>query len=133
MLEQLGKNAIEINREKLVKMYDEANEMVDDLGLKLSWNEKKAIKEILNKKNVPLPKLQIKDHKKKMKNGKFDSRIIVPSNNPISGCSEVGYKSIKNLFKKNGVEFERLGIKQALEVKHDLENLNINKREHTIT
>ena len=47
----------------------------------LSESEYNFIKETINSRAIPTPKLLIKDHKKQNEDGTFPTRLVVPATN----------------------------------------------------
>lgn len=58
---------------------------------------------------IPVPKLLIKDHKKK-KEGNFPTQLIIPATNFISGFTNLGCKGIKNIFDENKINYAKITI-----------------------
>ena len=79
----------------------------------------------LESKDIPTPKLILKDHKKDGKDGDYPSRLIVPANNFISGFPKLGYLGIKRIFDSLEVNYEERTITQALKLKEEIKKLKL--------
>lgn len=129
--QHLSKNAKEISRSRVVYAHQKANQFVEGIAHRLSKKEHAYISESLNSKAIPVPKLLIKDHKK-AKDGIFPTRLVVPATNFTAAIPNVGYRGIRNIFDKTGVNYKSKTIIQASHLKEQLESLNINKQQDTI-
>ena len=128
----LDKAAKEISRERISEIFEHANETCEEYSDILNDNENNFLKSTLKTKNIPTPKLIIKDHKKPDEEGDFPSRLIVPANNFTSAFPRLGYLGIRRIFDKNNIEYESRTITQASSLKEELEELKISKRQVTI-
>jgi hypothetical protein len=63
MAKHLLKNGKEIPRSKLVQVFEDANKLLENLEHIMSEDEYIFVKESINSKAIPSPKLLIKDHK----------------------------------------------------------------------
>ena len=128
----LDKSAVRINRSKLNEIVENCFSFITELDRYLSKNEREFLKEKVNSKAIPQPKILVKDHKKKNSNGSYPTRLVVPATNFTAGFPKIGYLGIKNLFKKHKVEFGQRNIVQASDLKDKLEKFNINAGNATI-
>ena len=129
--EHLKKAAKEIDRERITEIFKHGNETCDKHQNILSDNEIKFLKSTLKTKNIPTPKLIIKDHKKPNEEGDFPSRLIVPANNFTSAFPRLGYLGIRRIFDSNKIKYETHTISQASSLKEELEKINLKKKEVT--
>ena len=129
----LKSSAVEVSADKLVSIFDEAGELLDDLGDFLSDNERDFIEETLKSRAVPTPKLLIEDHKDKDEEGNYPTRLIVPASNFMAAFPKAGYLGIKALFNKNSIDYQKATIIHAGQLKSKLEKLNLKQGEVTIT
>ena len=90
----LETSAKEINREKILQIFELATAKCEDLYDFLDEKEYNFLKSTLKTRNIPTPKLIIKDHKKLNEEGDFPSRLIVPANNFTSAFPRLGYLGI---------------------------------------
>ena len=89
------------------------------------------IKEIIDSKAIPTPKLLIKDHKKPEPKGKFRTRLIVTATNFTAAFPKVGYFGIKAIFKREGIIYHSKTIIHASDLKNDIDKLDL--RENSTT
>jgi len=130
----LAKEAIPSNYSELQKRWGQAKDLLPKFADLLSTNEINYIKSTINKRSVPTVKLLIKDHKKKNdETGRYPSRLVVPAANFTAGYPHVGQRGLKNILDKNKVDYMRKTIKQASQLKEDLEKLNITKQSSIVT
>ena len=71
----------------------------------LSDNEKAFLKEKIQTKAVPQPKILIKDHKPADAEGNFPTHLVVPATNFTAGFPKMGYLGIKKIFEENGIKY----------------------------
>lgn len=83
-------------------------------------------------KNIPTPKVTIKDHKIPNKEVYFPRRRIVPGNNFTFAFTRLGYLESIIILNSNQVKYEIHAISQALSLKKELEKLEFKKEEVTI-
>ena len=83
----------------------------------MSKNEVGHINESLKTKAIPTPKLLIKDHQKLTSMGEFPTRLVIPATNLSATFAKVGYLGLKNILKKNEINYTKLTIVQASQVK----------------
>ena len=70
----------------------------------------------------------IKDQKKvKETTGDYPSQLVVPARNFTAAFFRVRQRGITVLLKKNKVDYERMTIKQASNMKGDLENFQVKR------
>ena len=98
----------------------------------MSEDEYYFVKESLNSKAIPSPKLLIKDHKEINDDGNYPTRLVVPATNFTSAFSKLGYIGIKKIVDKAGINYTRKTIVQALHLQTQIESLNIKRDKHTI-
>ena len=64
-----------------------------------------------------LQKLLIKDHKTMNKKGGFPTRLVIPATNFSIILSKIGYLGIKRILDKAKVNYSRVSIVQASDIK----------------
>ena len=126
--EHLETSAKEIDVKIIIERFNLATETQEKYKDMLSEKEFVFLQKNLLTKNIPTPKLIIKDHKKANEEGEYPSRLIVPENNFTSGFPRLGYLGIKNIFDSNGIIYDRHTIVQASDMKEKLETLGIRKK-----
>ena len=132
VLERLQEAAKEIELSNLQETLEEAEKLLVSLGEKISQNEYSFVKESLQSRAIPPPKLLIKDHKEANKDGPFLTRLIVPATNFTAAFPKLGYLGIENILDAAGVDYARKTIRQASELKEVLEKLGIDRELYTV-
>ena len=128
----LAKNAVAIERNRLTEIVDNCFSFIQELDPYISTNEREYLKEKVQSKAIPNPKILVKDHKKPGPDGRLPTRLVVPATNFTAGFPKIGYLGIKNLFKEHDVDYRQRNIVQASDLKTKLENLPINFENSTI-
>jgi hypothetical protein len=131
-IKRLLKNGKEIPRSKLVEVLDKANKLLESLDDTMSEDEYSFVKESLNSKAIPSPKLLIKDHKFVNDDGTYPTRLVVPATNFTSAFSKLEYIGIKKIINAAGINYSKKTIVQASHLKTQIESLGIKKEKHTI-
>jgi hypothetical protein len=131
-IKHLLKNGKEIPKSKLVQALGEANELLEALEDIMSEDEYYFVKESLNSKAIPSPKLLIKDHKEINDDGNYPTRLVVPATNFTAAFSKLGYIGIKKIIDEAGINYTSKTIVQASHLKTQIESLNIKRDGHTI-
>jgi hypothetical protein len=99
----------------------------------LSEDEYPFVKESINSKAIPAPKLLIKDHKEINDDGNYPMRLlVVPATNFTSAVSKLGYIGIKKIMDEAGINYSRKTIVQVSHLKTQIKSLGIRKDMHTI-
>ena len=75
-------------------IFESVNEVLLDMEELFDKNEYKFIKETIESKAIPTPKLLVRDHKPRDKEGKFPTRIVVSATNFTAAFSKIGYTGI---------------------------------------
>jgi len=120
----LTKNAKEVSREKLADVKEQALQLLHDkveLGV-LSDKEESFVKQTVESKAMPSPKLLIKDHKKPDNEGNFPAGLAVPATNFTSAFQKTGCLGIKRIPDDNKVDCMSKTTIQASDLKENLEN-----------
>ena len=125
--EHLHKQAIEITRDKIVILFQQASALAEKLDSKLSIQEAAFLQEGIQSKAIPTPKLLIKDHKKPDNQSNFPTRLVIPATNFTATYSKLGYKALKAILDENEVKYNRFTITQASSLKEELEKLKIDE------
>ena len=128
------KNGEDINKERIVGIYNHAHNHLKNIQEIISKNEYYAVRENIERKALPVPKLQIKDHKKKNSKGEYSTRLPLPADNFTAIFPKLGYLGIKRIFDRNRINYSRDTIIQASEMKERFEKTcsNLNKDACTI-
>jgi hypothetical protein len=121
-----------IPRDKLVLVFAEAEQLLESLEHMMSEEEYAFVKESINSKALPTPKLLIKDQKEIDEKGNYPTHLEVPVTNFTSAFSKLGYIGIKRIMDKVGVNYTRKTIVQAAHLKSEIESLGIRNDKHTI-
>ena len=82
-------------RPKVMELYENANLLLEKVKLDLSVKEEESVRQSLATRAIPSPKLLIKDHKAINDNGKFPTRLVIPTTNFTATFSKIGYLEIK--------------------------------------
>ena len=112
---------------KILEIFTSASNRCKDSYEILSENEYYFLQSALKSRNIPTPKLIIKDNKKPNENGDFPTRLIVSVNNFTSAFQHLGYLGIRKIFDSNKIEYETNTITQASDLKDELEKLEVKK------
>ena len=92
----------------------------------MSAGESACLENFINSRDVPVPRLIIKDHKKKKANGRYPSRMLIPATNFTQAVAKIGFNIVKNVFDRNGVPYKKYTINRAQVLKSDVERLDRN-------
>ena len=117
---------------KVMALYENANSMLEKVKLDLSFKEEYFVRQSLAMREIPSPKLLIKDHKTINENGEFPTRLVIPATNFTATFSKIGYLGIKICLDKGKVNYSRNSIVQASDLKDTLEEMGLKKEEVTI-
>ena len=132
VLGHLQQYAREVPRSKLTEISEKAKDMLDEKIELLSKKEVAFLRQSIDSKAIPSPKLLIKDHKKENEFGHFPTRLVVPASNFTSAFPKLGYLGIKKIFDDNKVDYMAKTIIQAADLKKTLEKLTITNLNSTI-
>jgi hypothetical protein len=124
-IKHLLKNGKEIPMRKLIQTLEEAKKLLKGLEDVMSEDEYYFVKESLNSKAIPSPKLLIKDQKEINNDGNHPTRLVVPATNFTAALSKLGYIGIKKIVDKAGIIYTKKTIRQASHLKTQIESLNI--------
>jgi len=102
-----------------------------ELGI-LSDKEESFIKQTIESKAIPSPKLLIKDHKNPNNEGNFPTRLVVPATNFTSAFPKTGYMGIKRILDYDKLDYMSKTIIQASDLKENLEHQGITCNNSTI-
>ena len=100
--------------------------------MELSVQEEYFVRQLLATKAIPYPKLLIKDHNKINKKGELPTRLVIPATNFTATFSKIVYLGIKRLLDKGNVNYSRLSIVQASNLKERLEEFKLKRDKVTI-
>ena len=76
---------------------------------------------------MPSPKILIKDHKTINEKGELPTRLLIPATNFTAKFSKIGYIGIKMCLNKGKVNYSRVSIVQASDLKEILEELKVKR------
>ena len=82
----------------------------------MSKNEVGHINKSLKTKDIPTPKLLIKNHKKLTSDGDFPTMLVIPETNLSATLEKVSYLGLKNVLEKNEINYTRFTIVQKSQV-----------------
>lgn len=133
IMKHLDERAVEINREQLMEIFNASKVRLDDAERYLSEGEHAFLKEKIDSKALPSPKILIKDHKAADEQGCFPTRLVIPATNFTAGFSKLGYMSIKRLLDQYSVNYTARTIVQASDLKEKLEQYDLSPTNCTIT
>ena len=134
MNDHLDSKATKSSREKIKQSFQCANDLLEELTFKeiINDNEYDFLKETIDSKAIPTPKLSMKDHKKPNEDRDFPTRIVIPATNFTSGFPKLGFSGIRNIFDENNINHMKKTMTQANNLKDELETLNVTKNNSTI-
>ena len=81
-------------------MFEEANGLTERVKMDFSVQEVYFVRKLLAKREIPSPKLLIKDHKTINNKGGFQNRLVVPEIKCTATLSKLGYIKIKIIIYK---------------------------------
>ena len=119
-------------RLKVVSLVEDANTLLDKVKMKLSFQEGKFVRQSLATRDIPYSKLLIKDNKTINQKGESPKRLVIPATEVTATFSKIGYLGIKRCLDNIKVNYSRVSIVQASDLKERLEELKINRDEVTI-
>ena len=114
-------------RPKVMALYENANLLLEKLKLDLSVKEEEFVRQSLATREIPSPKLLIKDHKTINENGEFPTRLVIPATNFTATFSKIGYLGIKLCMDKVKVNYSCNSIVQTSYLKETLEEQELKK------
>ena len=99
--------------------------------MELSVQEEKIVRQSLATRLILSPILLIKDHKTIKKKGELRTSLVIPATNFTTTFSKISYLGINIILDKGKVNYSRISIFQASEIKERLKELKINRDEVT--
>jgi hypothetical protein len=132
MIRHLLKNGMQIPRSKLVQVFEHANKLLENLEHIMSEDEYLFVKESINSKAIPAPKLLIKDPMEINDDSNYPTRLVVPATNFALAFLKLGYIGIKKMMDKAEVNYSRKTFIQASHLKLQIKSLSIRKGRHMI-
>jgi len=122
-----------ITNQDLTRAIQEAREFLEQLKPHLSKKEYQFLRETIESKAVPTPKLMIKDHQKKIPTtNQYPTRLVVPGQNFNAGFAKMGYLAIKRILERAGNDHTKCLIEQSYHLKRHLETLNLTATNSTL-
>ena len=94
-------------------LFENANLLLEKVKLELSVKEEEFVRQLLETRAIPSPKLFIKDHKTIKEKGGLPTRLVIPAKNFTATFSKIGYLGIKKCLDKGKVNYSRDSIVQA--------------------
>ena len=79
--------------------------LLKKVNMELSLQEEKFVKQLLSTREIPYPKLPIKDHNTINKKGGILTRLVIPVTNFTATLSKIGYLGIKIMLEKEEVNY----------------------------
>ena len=98
----------------------------------MSVQEEKMLRQSIATREIPSPKLIIKDHNTINEKAGFPTRLVIPATNFTAIFYKIVYLGIKRMLKKGKVNYSRFSIVQISDLKKKLEELKIKRDEVTI-
>ena len=128
----LGKSCKVIEDAHLTATYKAAGELLERFRSMMDDGEFAYLDSRIKTRQVPTPRLLIKDHKPRQSDGHYKTRLLVPATNFTQGFAKIGYKAIKVIFDSNKVKYCTRTITQASHLKIQLEGLPLTSGNATI-
>ena len=107
-------------RPNVVALFEDAKKLLDKVKMEFSVQEESFVRQSLAMRAIPSPKLLIKDHNKTNKKGEFPTRLVIPAKNFTATFSNIYYIGIKMCLIKGKVNYSRVSIVQASDLKERL-------------
>ena len=123
MIESLN-NCVKIDAKYLEEVEAEALILFQDYKPFMDEGEQGYVESWIKSRDVPTPRLLVKDHKDRKKDGFWPVRLVIPATNYTQCFAKMGYKIIKKTFDERGVNYDKYTIKQAKCLKLDLESID---------
>ena len=92
----------------------------------MSVGESAYLENFINARDVPVPRLIIKDHKKKKANGQYPLRLLIPATKFTQYVAKLGFDVVKSVFDCNDVPYKTYIINRAQILKSDVERIDRN-------
>ena len=108
----LAKDAREVERSELLAVFNQATALARSHKGALTHGEYSHLLLTIALRALPTPWLLIKNHKPR-RNGAYPTRLVVPSSNFTAGFSNLGYRGIKFVLDKFGVNYSKFNIEQV--------------------
>ena len=112
---------------KVVALFEDANKLLDKVKMELSVQEENFVRQSLATRAILSPKLLVKYNKKINDKGEFPTRLVIPAEKFAAAFSKIGYIRIKRLPDKGKVNYLRVSIVQAYNLKEISEELELNR------
>ena len=119
-------------RPKVLVLFEDANESLEKLKMEFSVQEENYLRKLLATRAILSSKLLIKDHDTINKKVESPTRLVIPATNFTATFSKIGYLGIKCMLDKGKVNYSRVSVIQASDLKEKLEKLKIKIDEVTI-
>ena len=115
VVEHLNVDAIKASKDKLKEMRSLAKSKLEEHTDLLSLGEYNYIATMIARSGTPVPCLLIKDNKDCDKNGKYPTRLVVPTNGFTAAFLHVGMKGLRHILITT-----KLNIKLSTSNKHHI-------------
>ena len=126
MIEHISKKCTEVDVPYLKEVHEKAIALWTKYNGLMSAGESAYLENFINSRDVPVPRLIMKDPKKKKANGRYPSRMLIPATNFTQGIAKFGFNIVKNVFDRNDVLYKKYIINRAQILKSDVERIDRN-------
>ena len=123
MMENLNKNCVKIDVTYLKRVEEAAMVLYHDYKPYMDEGEQGYVESWIKPRDVPTPRLPVKDHKERREGGFWPVRLVIPVTKYTQCFAKIGYTIIQKTFDKRGVKYMKYTIKQAKCLKLDLERI----------
>ena len=113
MNDHITKKCVEVNTEYLKEVEVNAQDLMKKHKHLMDDRESNYLEQWIGSKQIPTPRLLVKDHKEKNSDGEFPSRLLIPATNFTQCFAKMGYKIIKRQFDARNVQYNKHTLKQA--------------------
>ena len=117
------KNCVEIDVTDLERVEEKAMEVFHTYKPFMDKREQDYVEKWIKSRDVPTPRLLVKDHKDKKENGFWPVRLVIPATNYTQCFANMGYKIIKLSFDRHNIDYMKYTLNQAKCLKLDLERI----------
>ena len=121
MIESLDKSCVEVEIDYLKEVEEKALDLFNKYRPFMDAGEKYYIENWIGARDIPTPRILVKDHKDKGPDDFWPVRLVIPATNYTQCFAKMGYKIIKSCFDLNQIKYMKYTIKQAKSLKEDLE------------
>ena len=119
-----------IRRAWIVELYDDSWKYLISLEGRIPKLVYQFIREALNSKAIPSPKVLIKYHKKLNESGNYPTILVIPATNFTATFEKVGFLGNKSILDRNSIIYSRFTIQNAHNLKKALETNNFRREKN---